>query len=515
MADAGFDLERLRLQAAHSLPAGCFDDFQRLSRSLLHGPDFQWLLVDAPHEGLRAQVMLALDGVLKAAGMATNRLPLSDKIADVAALERRLVNNAAKAAVVHVIGRQGWFNASRWDAFNVRRERIAAGAKARLVFWLDAEAIALVSQGAPDLWAWRAGIYAFLPESVALGGRFEVATPTPLKADSRSMSERFKRIAEIRSWLVRNRDAPDDLIFSPLDELGRLLFDIGDFDAALKHWQEAEMPIYERRGDLYNRLTLLAQIATVHHLRGDDGAALKILTEEVLTGFKELGATRDAAVASVQIADSLNAQGRTTEALETLERDALPTLERLGDHQQTAVALSKIAEILVARGNLEKALDIFRGRVLKLFERLGDTRAAAITWGNIADIHQLQGRLDDALRIRAEAELPVYERLGDLRGVATARFKIAVALQIRGQVNEALALLRDKTLPIFEKLGAQREIALTQGHMGELLLNIKGSESEGRVLIERAKSTLVALGVPNLKGRPGSLMPSDPTPALS
>ena len=240
MADAGFDLERLRLQAAHSLPAGCFDDFQRLSRSLLHGPDFQWLLVDAPHEGLRAQVMLALDGVLKAAGMATNRLPLSDKIADVAALERRLVNNAAKAAVVHVIGRQGWFNASRWDAFNVRRERIAAGAKARLVFWLDAEAIALVSQGAPDLWAWRAGIYAFLPESVAASqAEFKLVVPTPSAGDTRTMAERFRRVAEIRAWLAAHPDAPDDLLFGPVDELGRLLFDIGERAAALAHWREA------------------------------------------------------------------------------------------------------------------------------------------------------------------------------------------------------------------------------------------------------------------------------------
>ena len=56
MAGSAFDVEQLRLAAARRLPASCHDDFLRLSRTLLHGPEFQWLLVDAPDEGLRKQV---------------------------------------------------------------------------------------------------------------------------------------------------------------------------------------------------------------------------------------------------------------------------------------------------------------------------------------------------------------------------------------------------------------------------------------------------------------------------
>ncbi|MCM8627067.1 hypothetical protein [Accumulibacter sp.] len=59
-----------------------------------------------------------------------DRLPLSRRIADVAELEKRLVRNAGEAAVVHVLGTRGWFDAARWDAFDVRRERIATGARA-------------------------------------------------------------------------------------------------------------------------------------------------------------------------------------------------------------------------------------------------------------------------------------------------------------------------------------------------------------------------------------------------
>ena len=58
-------------------PVDCFDDFARLSRTLLHGPPFQWLLVDAPDERLREQVIGALEDVLRKAGLTSNKLPLS------------------------------------------------------------------------------------------------------------------------------------------------------------------------------------------------------------------------------------------------------------------------------------------------------------------------------------------------------------------------------------------------------------------------------------------------------
>ncbi|MEB3302942.1 MAG: hypothetical protein VKN56_13335, partial [Cyanobacteriota bacterium] len=150
MAGSAFSIEQARQAEARHLPGACHEDFLRLSRSLIYGPEFQWLLVDAPD-------------VLQRAGLRSDRLPLSDKIADVPMLEARLVNNARQAPVVHVIGRPGWFDAARWDALNARRERLAAEARARLVFWLDGEAIALASLGAPDLWAWRGGVYSFRP----------------------------------------------------------------------------------------------------------------------------------------------------------------------------------------------------------------------------------------------------------------------------------------------------------------------------------------------------------------
>ena len=286
MAGAGFDLEQLRLRVARTLPAHCFDDFQRLSRTLIHGPEFQWLLVDAPHEGLRKQIMAALDEVLSAAKLRVNRLPLSGRIDDVPALEARLINNAGKAQVVHVIGRPGWFDAARWDAFNVRRERIAAQARARLVFWLDAQAIELASLGAPDLWAWRGGVYSFEVEAadvaVAASEARLAASALPPGTDSRSAAQRHRRVAEIQSWLKAHPDAPDDLLVAPVDELGRLFYEARDYDEAVAHWRGLELPLHRRRHDERAVAITQGQIADVLQARGQLDEALRIRREEEL-----------------------------------------------------------------------------------------------------------------------------------------------------------------------------------------------------------------------------------------
>ena len=351
MAGSAFEVEQQRLAAARHLPVSCHDDFLRLSRTLVHGPTFQWLLVDAPDENLRKQVMTALDELLRTAGLSTNRLPLSDRIADVAMLEERLVKNAQAAAVVHVIGRAGWFDAARWDAFNARRERLAARARARLVFWLDADAMALASSGAPDLWAWRGGVYAFLPAAVAApalgstaaasatGGQVVAMPPRPDGADNRSMAQRSRRVAEIRAWLALNSAPPDELLVAPLDELGRLLRDLGDHDEALRHWREVELPLYQRLGDVRAKAITLGKIADSLQARGQLDEALRIRQQEALPVFDRLGDVRAKAITSAKIGLQLldGGEAAADEGRQMLEM-AWTALSRMGLPEADAIA---------------------------------------------------------------------------------------------------------------------------------------------------------------------------------
>ncbi len=477
MVRSAFAIEQARLAEARQLPGPCHDDFLRLSRTLIHGPPFQWLLVEAPDEGLRRQVLEALDRVLQCAGLRSDRLPLSAKILDVPMLEARLVNNARQAPVVHVIGRPGWFDAARWEAFNTRRERLAAKARAKLVFWLDGEAIALASRSAPDLWAWRSGVYAFLPAPApgaqpAPGGERPLPTPAPSAprgVDTRSMAERSRRVVEIRAWLEGNPEAPDELRISLVDELGRLLFSLGDLDAALAHWREVELPLHQRLGDARSQAITMGQIADILQARGQLEEALRIRQEVELSVFERLGDLRSWAITMERIADILRARGQLDEALRIYQEEALPVFERLEDLHSKAIAMGRIADILEARGQLDEALRIRQEEQLPVYERLGDVSSKAITMGKIADILQGRGQLDEALRIYQEELLPAFERLGDLRSKAITMGRIADILQARGQLDEALRIHQEEQLPVYERLGDVRAKDVTMGKIADIL----------------------------------------------
>ena len=502
MAATAFAIEQSRRAEARHLPGPCHDDFLRLSRTLIHGPEFQWLLVEAPNEGLRRQVMTALDNVLQLAGLSSNRLPLSAKILDVPMLEERLVKIARSAAVVHVLGQSGWFDAARWEAFNTRRERLASKARTKLVFWLDAEAIALASRCAPDLWSWRGGVYSFVPEAAltttASTGEAIHGDPiypdyflraSAIEPDNRSMAERSRRVVEIKTWLDRHPEAPDELKVSPLSELGWLLYSLGDYDEALELWQNIELPLHRRLYD--SRAVAITQgyIADILQQRGNREEALQILREEVCPAFALVGDMRSRAVAVGRIADILQQRGDNEEALRIRREEQLPIYEQLGDVRSGAMAMGNIADILQQRGESEEALRILREEVSPVFARMGDVHSRAVTMGKIADILQQRGDNEEALRIRREEQLPVYERLGDVRLRAMTMGKIAHILQQRGDTEEALRILREEVSPVFEGLGDVRSRAITMGVIADNLQQSAHSEEALRILNDEVLPT--------------------------
>lgn len=502
MAGSDFDVERARLAAARRLPASCHDEFLRLSRTLVHGPTFQWLLVDAFDEGLRKQVMAALDDVLHAAHLRTNRLPLSAKITDVAMLEARLIKNARAASVVHVIGRSGWFDAARWDAFNARRERLAAEARARLVFWLDAESISLASRGAPDLWAWRSGVYAFVPAEIVgsalvTGAQFALLPPGPEGTDNRSMAERSRRVTEIRSWLASRPEPPDELLASPLDELANLLFGLGDVDEALRIRQDAELPLHRRLGDARAVAITQARIAHLLHARGQADEALRMLRDEVLPAFERLGDAHSKAVTLGKIADILQMFGQFEEALRIVKEEELPVYEHLGDARSKAIAIGRMADILQACGQLDKALSMMKEEELPIYERLGDGSSWAATMGRIASILKARGQFGEAIRILQHEVLPAFERLGDVRNRAVTMGRIADILHARGQLHDALRIHKEEELPVYEHQGDMHSKAVVQGKIGLLSLDAgDASPDEAGQLLTAAWAVLSRMGLP-------------------
>ncbi len=437
--------DQLARTLANELPEPSRADFLRLTRALLHGPRFQWLLVETPSDALRDRVIAALDRVMLAAHLQSSRLPLDHSLTDVPALEAALVRHAKGCAVIHMLGRRGWFDAARWDAFNVRRERLAQEARARLVFWLDAEAIEAASMGAPDLWAWRSGVYSFADVTPAESNAQAAQVPVPEEVPRQVMSAeegQLARLEEIDAWLTSSPNLPDELLGPPSEEKGRLLQQMGEYRKAIAHWYGDVLPLQTRRADPLGISLAWGNIAAAHEALGEFETALAIRRDRQLTTLRSLKHPLVEAATQDAIAADLAALGRWEEALKVREQEQLPLYKQAGAERLVALANDKIAGIRLALGEFDEAQRILQEEVLPVLQRVGSESDIAWAKGRIADILQARGQLDEALRIRQEEQLPVYEGLGDARGLAVTRWKIGLQLVEQGDPKRGEMLLR-------------------------------------------------------------------------
>jgi len=466
-AGDSFAFDYGRHLAAAGLRPEHYSDFQRLAKDLRYGSAFQLLIAEFNDVPYRDALIQRLDAVLADAGIRPARLVLSpDLHADFAAAEGALRALAADYGAIHIVGGETWFDAQRWEAFNIRREAVARQVPARLILWLTAEPIAALARLAPDLWAWRGGVFSFTTE-VRPTQALPVAQRGPI--DTRSLAERGRRIAELRTHLAAEPPLPEDLQLQLLDELASLLESLGQFDEALRVRKEEELPVYERLGDMRSKAVTQGQIANILQARGQIDEALRIHKEEELPVYERLGDVRLKAVTQGQIADILQARGQIDEALRIRKEEELPVYERLGDVRSKAITQGKMADILQGLGQLDEALRIRKEEQLLVFDRLGDVRSKAITQGKIADILRVRGQLDEALTILRDDVRPAFDRPGDVWMQARASGAIADILQARGQLDEALRIRQEEELPVYERLGDVREKAVTQGKIADIL----------------------------------------------
>ncbi len=245
-----FDAEQARLAAAAHLQPAHFVEFQRLAKSLIHGPQFQLLIVDCRDERLRAKVLLALAQVQQQAGLRGVELALNDDLSNVQALEARLVDLAAEHQVIHLLDASIWMDATRWESFNLLRERLSASVRARLVIWLNEVSIAQVARYSPDIWAWRSGVYPF-PQKIIFGnspGIFSsglgiiqnglISSIAFFGGDEINFQKHVGRSVEISDWLNRPH-VPNEIRVPLVEELNDLLSGLHDI---VSHGQGGAIP---------------------------------------------------------------------------------------------------------------------------------------------------------------------------------------------------------------------------------------------------------------------------------
>ena len=282
-----FDLERFTA-AATSLQPEHVDDFQRLVKNLRVGNQFQLLFAEFNDVAYRKTIVDAIDSVLLVADIKVAHLHLDRaELPTFAALEEALRHLSASHGAIHIFGEESSFDDTQWQEFNIRREVIAHDISARLIFWITEASLKKMISLAPDLWAWRGGVFSF--ERHAQAGIASVPLVRPMQAfDNRPLHEASKRVAVIRQHLNQQPALLDALRLPLLDEMAMIFFRMGNLDEALRIRREEELPVYEKLGDVRSVAVTNGKIADVLQARGELEEALRIYRDITLPAIRKL-----------------------------------------------------------------------------------------------------------------------------------------------------------------------------------------------------------------------------------
>jgi tetratricopeptide (TPR) repeat protein len=479
-----FSVENARLTAAHRLAPEHFESFQRLCKTLLYGPPFQLVLVDCEDDVVHRSLIETLNSVLRSADLRVAQVRVHAHVADVASLERRMHRAAGKADVVHLRGVDTWFDASRWEAFNLLRDRLAREAKARWVFWLNAQCLRSMASHAMDLWAWRSGVYVFAGTGSTPSRSIVMDQASPT-GSTLSLVATHRRVAELRRLLAQTPPVPDSLKGALVQALSELLFRLAD-PAAPDFIERVALPFKERQGDRLRAVSATGLLARSLVRQGDIEPALDLLLNHVLPACEEPEMQGLRLTFLAEAAALMRALGHVDAALRLLTEEMAPLAKRLGDAVAVADAQFAVAEILLDQGHPEEAAMRVRMRVQPAYEKAHDARRMGRAWAFIARCLAAQGQHRAAIGLLYTEALRLHERAGDEAGRAQTLTDLASWIERDLQRMEEAVRLRREALAIVERQGTVADCLVAQLALARTLVHSQRTEAlqEARHLLQ-------------------------------
>lgn len=226
----------------------------------------------------------------------------------------------------------------------------------------------------------------------------------------------------VRALVVQNRLNNAQGRADTLNAMGIAYYDLGEFETAKTHYQQAS-DIRREIGDRRGVAATLTNIARLDALRGDYAAAGKALNE------------------------------------------AMTILEALGDHAGVASLRNEFGVLEEEQGHYRQALEHFRA-ALRIRQGQGDKRALAESYNNVGYLYYLLGEYDNA-SVYAKQSLALYQQTKNREGEMIATQTIGQLELARGNWDEALKTFL-ASLEASRALNYPDAVAVAQGGMGRI-----------------------------------------------
>ena len=417
----------------------------RLARAVGHGPDFQILIVEAVADEARRMAREAIDHAAEERGLRVTEV-CWDPAADAEGLERLIVAAASDVDLIHLSGALDWLTPQRWQGLNIRRDRLAESARARLVWWLHPQNVAEMATQAPDLWAWRGGVYSFLDvASPSVSPLTSFDFPHEAWVNRADPGPRRKRIREIRTWLEGTPQP--ELVYEVAREWGDLALSLGEFDEARHAYRDIALPAARLHHTAREVLTIKQALATVATEAGDFDGAIEILKDATEESGRLLGADHpDTLRSRNNLAIAYRAAGRLNDAIPLHEETLTALTQILGrNHTNALTSRNNLAFTYRAAGRLNDAIPLFEETLKARTQILGPAHPdTLISCNNLADAYRAAGRTNDAIPLFKETLKAQTQILGPNHPhILISRNNLATAYQEAGRLNDAIPLFKE------------------------------------------------------------------------
>ncbi|HMP39081.1 MAG TPA: adenylate/guanylate cyclase domain-containing protein [Roseiflexaceae bacterium] len=280
----------------------------------------------------------------------------------------------------------------------------------------------------------------------------------------------FERALEIAPRLpsmmpqpVLRRSADTAQIADLHERLGDVLTLIGEYDAALQHYQAA-LVLHAAPDVPVDRVRLHHLIARVYEKRSEFDTAF----EWVERGLQiDTGQQNAEQVRCLLLGAGIHQrQGRYQQALEWGER-AQRVAADLGSVRDQAHALKLLGGTYFNLGELKRAHEL-TSQSLPLYRTAQELSGLADAYNDVGIFCQELGRLTEASN-HFSAAAEIKQAIGDVYGQAMIANNLGSLLLIQGQFDEAIPQFRQSLL-IFERLGSSYAAGVLHMNLGSVYL---------------------------------------------